>query len=168
MTRNFVARAILMLGLLITVVLLPIEVFAQNDAMAAINSARQQLIICYSSARQAEAAGANITSLTSVLNGAGALLSQSELAYSQGDFTSAQSLSSQVEEQLANFVSTANAMRETAARQQSFDFWVIIVGSIGGAVAVIVAGLAGWLVLKKRYMINQVEIEAGADEPSGD
>jgi len=54
----------------------PVTVLAQGDAAGAIASAKQQIIVCYDSARQAEAAGANISSLTSVLNDAGQLLSR--------------------------------------------------------------------------------------------
>lgn len=52
----------------------------QTDAAVAITSAKEQVVTCYQAAKDAEGAGANITSLTATLNDAGALLSQAELA----------------------------------------------------------------------------------------
>jgi hypothetical protein len=167
-TKQSINPAILLAITLIIFGLLPALAFAQDDAAAAIASARQQLVNCYDSARQAESAGANISSLTSVLNNAGQLLSQSELAYSQGDSDAAQSLASQVGQRLGNFVSDASALRDAAVQQQSFDFWVNIVGSVAGTIAVIVAGFIVWRFLKKRYAAGEVETEAQTDEPSGD
>ncbi len=167
MTKHFVVRAIFVLGLLAIAVLLPEVALAQNNA-ASITSARQQLIACYDSARQAEAAGANISSLTSVLNDAGDLLSRAELAYSQGDSSAAQSLVSQVGQRLSNVISDADALRDAALQQQNYEFWVEFVGSIVATFVVIAAGFGVWQLLKRRYKASQVETEAHVDEPSGD
>lgn len=73
------AAVIILLSL---VVIIPSPVWAnQADAETAISSAQATLLNCYNAAKQAEAAGANITVLVDALNEAGALLSQAELAY---------------------------------------------------------------------------------------
>jgi hypothetical protein len=167
-TKRPINPAILLAAVLIIFALVPAPAFAQDDAAAAIASARQQLANCYDSVRQAESAGANISSLTWVLNGAGQLLSKSELAYSQGDSAAAQSLASQVGQKLGSFVSDANALRDSTIQQQSFDFWENIVGSVAGTIAVIVAGFVVWRFLKKRYVTAEVKTEAQPDGPSGD
>ena len=150
--------------MLLFIVQLPVLAVAQQtDASAAITSAKQQFITCLDSAKQAEAAGANISSLTAVLNDAGGLLSRSELAYSQSDFGSAQSLASQCSQRLSNFISESNGLRDAAAQQRSYDFWVSFVGSIVGSFAVIVAGFVVWRFLKKRYPMAEVQ----ANESSG-
>jgi ABC-type phosphonate transport system ATPase subunit len=77
-------------------------------------------------------------------------LSQSELAYSKSDFTTAQNLAVQSSQSLANFVSEANGMRDAAAQQRSLDFYVKVVGSIAGAVVILIVGLAVWRLLNKR------------------
>ena len=167
MTKRSINPAILLVITLIIVGFHPILAFAQGDAAGAIASAKQLLVTCYDSARQAENAGANISSLTSVLNDAGDLLSRSELAYSQRDFDAAQSLASECSQRLGNFASEADALRSTAVQQRSFDFWVNIVGSAAGTVAVIVAGFLVWRVIKKRYVPVEAETEVQTDEPSG-
>lgn len=167
MAKHSVKRTILLLAPLILAGSFAIMAFAQDDASATIASARQQLITCYDSARQAEAAGANISSLTTVLNNAGNLLSRAELANSQGDYATAQSLASQCTQSLGNFASEAEALRSAAVQQGNLNFWVNIVGSVAGTVAVIIAGFVVWRVIKKRYGQVEVEAEVHADEPSG-
>src|SRR4030067_369207 len=82
------------------------------DAETAITSAKQQIVASYHAARDAERAGANITSLIDVLNDAGELLSRSELAYSMNDFDAARDFSVQCQERLTDFVSQANAIAQ--------------------------------------------------------
>jgi hypothetical protein len=126
-------------------------VLAQTDAAAAIASAKEQIVTCYQAAQNAEAEGANITSLTVVLNDAGALLSSAELAYSMKDFGAARDFAVQSVGQLGDFVSAANALKETAVQQQNLDFWINIVGSVVGTLAVLGGGYALWVVLSRRY-----------------
>jgi hypothetical protein len=149
--------------LLLSALFSPLSVFAErSDADSAIASAKQQLVICYKAAKAAEAAGANITSSTSLLNEAGALLSESELAYSKNDFATAQNLAVQSSQSLTIFVSQANALQASAAQQRSFDFWINVVGSIIGAIGAIVAGLIVFRYVGKRY----VQVEVDSDERS--
>jgi len=167
MAKHFVKRAILLLIALTFVGCLPIVVLAQGDASAVVATARQQLVASYDSARRAEAAGANISSLTSVLNNAGDILSRAELADSKGDFAAAQSFASQCTQSLSNFAAEAEALRSVAVQQGNLNFWVNIVGSAAGAVAVIVGGFVVWRVIKKRYGSVEAEAEVQAGEPSG-
>jgi len=164
LTKTNRRLAFLVAILLSSTVLLPSVVFAeQSSADSSIASARQQIVICYNAAKAAEAAGANITSLTSILNNAGSLLSQSELAYSKGDFSTAQTLAVQSSQSLANFVSKANAMQDVAAQQRTLDFYVNVVGSIIGTIVVVVAGFVVWRILSKR----QSQTGEQPDEPAG-
>jgi hypothetical protein len=155
--------------LLVALAMLAVPAFSQGDAAAAtIAAAKQQLVVCYDALKLAQSAGANITSLTSVLNEAGAMLSRSELAYSQGDFGGAQNWASQSIQRISGVVSEANALTVVASEQESFDFWVYFVGSIVGTVVVVVVGFVVWLVVKRRYV--PVEAETGREivESSGD
>jgi hypothetical protein len=138
--------------LLLPVIVVPsLVVSAQADAAAAIASAKEQIVTCYQAARDAEGAGANITSLTVVLNDAGSLLSRAELAYSMNDFDGALNLAVQSRTSLDNFVSESNALKETAVQQRNLDFWVNIVGSIVGTFAVLGGAFAVWVFLRRRY-----------------
>jgi hypothetical protein len=134
-----------------SIIILPSSVLAdQNEAAAAIASAKQQIVGCYQAAREAESAGANVTSLTAVLDDAGVLLSNSELAYSKDDFDTALSLAVQSRESLSNFVPQANTLKESAIQQRNLDFMVNIVGSVVGTFGVLGAGAAIWFLLKRR------------------
>ena len=123
----------------------------QTDAATAIASAKEQILICYQAAKEAEGAGANITTLVAVLNDAGTLMSRAEFAYSVSDFDTAHDLAVQSQSTLDNFISDANILRETGTQQRSQDFLINVVGSLVGAFAVVGAGIAAWIFLKRKY-----------------
>jgi len=129
----------------------PAVLAEQGEAASAITSARQQLVVCFQAAADAEGAGANITSLARVLNDAGALLSDAEFAYEYGDFDVARDLAVSSQAGLANLVSEANSLRDTAVQQGNYDFNVNIVGSIVGTLVVIAVGFAVWFLAKRRF-----------------
>ena len=143
---------LLLATVFIAVLSAPWVVWAQqNDAASAISTAQSKLMQCYDAARAAEAASANISVLTSRLNSAGLLLSRAELAYSNSDIVSAQSLAVQSQKELASFVSDANSLQSSAAQSRSFDFLLSIVGSVVGTVVVLVGSVVVWGLLKRKY-----------------
>jgi hypothetical protein len=148
--------------LLVISTFLPLAQADQTDAAAAMASAKEQILICYQSANGAEGAGANITALVAVLNDAGTLLSRAEFVYSIGDFDTARDLAIQSQTTLGDFISEANALKETATQQRDQDFLINVVGSIIGTFAVIVAGFVAWRFLKRKYEIDG----AHTSEPS--
>ncbi len=156
---RFVEPTVLLIMVLAVAALAPVVVFAQDDASGTIASAKQQLVVCYDAARRAESAGANVSSLTSVLIAAGNLLSHSEYAYSSGDLGNARNLAEQCIQALIGFTSEADSLRAAAEGEASFDFFVYFVGSIVGTVVVIFAGLVVWFVVKKRYVPVEQEVE---------
>jgi hypothetical protein len=136
----------------IAVLSVPSFVWAQqNDAISA---AQSKIVQCYDAAKAAESAGANISQLTLTLNDAGLLLSNAQLAYSKGDFSLALSLAVQSQNELANFVSDANALQTSASQSRTFDFLLNVVGSVLGTVAVLVGSFVVWRFLKRKYGIN--------------
>ena len=152
LTKRFVKCIILMATVLLSVASLPLSALAQSDAAGAISSAKQQIVVCFESVRQAEAAGANVSILAYVLIGAGDLLSRSELAYSRGDFGVAQNLAVQCSQRISQVVSEADSLRVAAVERRDFVFWVYFVGSIVGMFVVILVGLGVWLFVKRRYV----------------
>jgi uncharacterized Tic20 family protein len=145
-------KALLALILLLLVVVVPVPVWAsQEDAATAISSLKNTLLECYNAAKEAETAGSNITVIIGTLNEAGSLLSQAELAYAMKDFDVALSLALQSQNSLNNFIAEANALKETATQQQNQAFLINVVGSITGTFAVVVAGFAVWLLMKRKY-----------------
>jgi len=144
--------------LLLSVAVVESPVWAQDGAASAISSAKNTIISCYSAAREAEAAGANITTLTATLNTATSLLSQAEFSYSIADFDAAFDLASQSQSTLTSLVGEANALREAAAQQQNQDFLINVVGSIIGTFVVLVAGFAVWFFLNKKYETAEANV----------
>lgn len=161
LNKKFIKYAVPVVILILMAALPSVLVVAQ-DSSSVVSSARQQLISCYDAAKTAEAAGANISSLTSVLNEAGSLLSQSELAYSKGDFSTAQSLATQSSQRLGGFISMAGSLRDSAIQQSNYDFWINTVGSSVGALVVVLIGLQIWRVSNKRG----TRVEVLNDEPA--
>jgi hypothetical protein len=166
LTKLIVKLGIVTATALLFVAFMSSLAFAQGEAAGAIASAKQQLIVSYHSAKTAEAAGANTSSLTAVLNDAGDLLSRSELAYSQGNFADAQSLASQCAQTLSGLASTADVLRGEAEQRRSYDFWVNIVGSAVGTLIVLVTGVGVWLVVKRRHVPVEFEVEVQTDDSS--
>ena len=141
---------VIILFLFVTVVASPVWA-EQSIASTAISSANNRLLDCYNAAKEAEAAGANITALATTFNEAGSLLSKAELAYTANDFSASLNLATQSQNKLNNFIEEANTSREAAIQQQNNDFMINIVGSTIGTLAVIIAGFAAWRFLKKQY-----------------
>jgi len=150
---NLRKRTFFLIALLLFVIstFLPLARADQTDAAAAIASAKEQILICYQAAKEAEGAGANITALVAVLNDAGTLLSRAEFAYSVSDFGTARDLAIQSQSTLGDFVPEANTLKETATQQRNQDFLINVVGSIIGTFAVLGAGIAAWIFLKRKY-----------------
>ncbi len=147
----------IILLLFVTVVASPVWA-EQSNASTAISSAKNRILDCYNAAKEAEAAGANITALAATLNEAGSLLSQAELAYAANDFSTAVNFAVQSQNVLNGFVGEANALKETAVQQENQDFLINVVGSIIGAFVVIVVGGLLWLLLKRKYETAEVDV----------
>jgi hypothetical protein len=144
------------LSLLLAAVFISPASASQTSAATALSSAQNMLLNCYNAAKGAEAAGANITVLVGTLNEAGSLLSNAKLAYSKSDFETAQDLAVQSESKLDNFITEAYALRDTAMQQQNTEFLINVVGPLIGAFGVIIAGVAVWIFLKRKYGTDRV------------
>jgi hypothetical protein len=123
----------------------------QSSAGSEIALAQNKLVECYHAATVAEAAGANISSLTSKLNEAGSLFSQAEFAYSSGNFSGAYTLAFQSQNELSNFVYAANLLQSSASQKQSTDFLLNFVVPIIVAFAIIDVSAAVYVLLKHKY-----------------
>ena len=136
-------------------------VFAQQDSAAgAIGSAKQQLVVSYDAAAEAERAGANVTSLTFALNEAGVLLSKAKLAYSKSDFSASGDFAVQSRERLSGFVDEAAELKTAGELMRDTDFLINVVGSTMGTFIVVVVGIRVWFFLKRRY--GQAEEQGNA------
>ena len=130
---------------------------SEADAASAVANADQTVIGCYQSAANAEQAGANVSALLVTLDDAGLLLSEAHLALLNGSFDSASALAGQCVAMLEGFNGTADGLKSSALQAGFVDFWVNIVGSAVGAVAVLVGGFLVW-----RFLKGKKSVKAGA------
>ena len=124
---------------------------SEAEAASAIAATRERVVLCYGVVSGADEAGANVSSLLSVLDEAGWLLSKAELAYGKGDYDSALGNATSGLGKLDGFETDARRLRDSALWQRNWDFWVNFVGSGVGAVAVLVGGFLAWRFIKKKY-----------------
>jgi hypothetical protein len=123
---------------------------SESDSSSAIAQTEQRIEACYSAAADAAKAGANVTSLLTVLDGAGMNLSLARVAFQDGNFDYAYALAVQSNATLNGFEAQAASLRDTAAQQRYVDFAVNVVGSTVGTFTVIIIGLVIWFGLKRR------------------
>jgi len=154
LNKRTLALAVTIAFLVSAIAFTPSLVKAQSGAIA---SAQDRLNSCYEAAKQAEAAGANITVLQDTLNVAGTLLSKAQHAQSQGDAGGANNFAQQAQSALSGFESQANTLRDEASRQTQTSF-LIVIGSIAGTFAVIGVSIAVWMV-KTRNKPSLAEAE---------
>jgi hypothetical protein len=128
-----------------------------NSASSAISSAQNKIYHCYSAAKDAEAASANISSLTATLNQAGQLLDQAGLAYSKGDFDAASNYAQQSQAKLNSFLFDASTLKNAAAQQQTLNFYLGTVGSIGGAIAIVAIGILLWVRIQGKDAVTEAK-----------
>jgi 3-phosphoglycerate kinase len=124
---------------------------SENDAKDAITEAEKNIVLCYDAVAEADAAGANVTTLMATLNEAGALLSKAELSYKTGDFDSAINFTSQSQDKLNGFVMEAETLTEQAVQEHYWDFLITVGGSTVGTLAVVIGSFVVWRFLKKKY-----------------
>ncbi len=134
----------------IAVALFVSPVFAQqNSAQTAIASAQNNFKSCYDAAKQAQSAGANVTSLMVTLNDAAGLMSEAQLAYASNDYNAAYNYATQSQNVLNSFSSQATALQQNANNNDNQKFMVTIF-SIIGSVAILGAGTAVWIKLNRK------------------
>lgn len=136
--------------LLLTTSLFGSSVFAeQNGSPDAITSAQNTLKTCYEAAEQAQAAGANVTSLMDTLNDAAGLLTESELAYASNDYNSANNYPSQSQSALNGFTSQASALQQNAENSHNQSILTVIL-SVIGSIAILGVGIGAWVTLNRK------------------
>jgi len=128
-----------------------ISASTKDEAELAIKSSEERILECYLEALDAERAGADVKQLLIVLNEAGSLLAKARLAYREGDFSVAKNLAHQSLRRLDGFIERAEALRDAASREGFYDFMVNFVGSISGAVALVLFSFLLWRFLERKY-----------------
>ncbi len=130
----------------------PVQVLAtvEDDASSLITEAEQKVAECFKSLAGVDAVGANVISLYSVLNDAGNLLSEANLAYRQGDFSTALELASKCLEKLDGFIEEADSLMVTGIQNNYNDFLFNVVGSFSLTLVILGCGAVIWLLMSRK------------------
>lgn len=121
----------------------------QNSAQSAISSAQSSLKSSYDAVEQAQAAGANVTSLMATLNNAANSLSEAQLAYASNNYDSAYTYAIQSQNTLNGFSSQASALQQNAGNADNQNLMITVL-SIVGSTAILCSGVAAWAILNRK------------------
>ena len=148
MTKTQFFTGALLLVLLLSLSAVPFA-RGQGNAASAIDSARRTIQNCYEAVKEAESAGANVSTLMRTLNLAADQFSKAELAYVAQDYNAANAYASQSQNTLRGFIDQASALQRSVSEKNLQDTGVNTLLLLA-AVAVFVSGLSAWLVLYRR------------------
>ncbi len=125
-------------------------VFAQQEnSQTAIESAKKAIKDCYDGVKEAEALGANVTSLMVTLNSAAGLLSQAELAYASNDYNAAHNYATQSQSTLDGFTSQTATLKQNAINSQNENI-ALTIFSVIGSIALLCVGIGAWVSLSRK------------------
>jgi hypothetical protein len=145
---------VLLVSVLFSAAFFPLTFADQKSAKDAISAAKSSLLVCYSAAKQTEAAGVDVAPLVNTLNQANRLLMDAESAYSYNDVTRAYDLAVQSENQLVNFTAQTNAAKDAAGAGRTQN--LLVTGfSLVGSFVVVGVGVFLWIYLTKRNGANR-------------
>ena len=128
----------------------PAFCYSEDEARVAVEAAESKILSCYNATFEAEQAGANVSGLLQVLNGAGWLLSEAKLAYNNEDFDLAYECAVNCSQKLEGIAIQANSLKIEAEQAGYMDFLVNYVSSAVASVVVVVGGYAAWVYFKRR------------------
>ncbi|MGE5554700.1 MAG: hypothetical protein ACM3UY_00335 [Methanocella sp.] len=148
MTKKQFFFGTLLFVLLMSLFMTPLAV-CQEGAGSAIDSAQRAIQNCYQAAKEAESAGANVSSLMRTLNKAADLFSKAELAYVAQDYNAAYTYASQSQNTLNGFTDQASELQQSASAKTSQEAEANLLLLLA-SVVVFVSGLSTWLVLYRR------------------
>jgi hypothetical protein len=122
-----------------------------SEAGKAINQANQDLNAAYVKVAEADSAGADVSALMNELNSAGTYLSKANAAFNAGDYESASALATDCSNSVKGVESEAANLESYAQGAHDSMILLAVFVSAIGVVFVVVLGLMGWRLLKRRY-----------------
>jgi hypothetical protein len=122
----------------------------------------------YRSVVEAETAGANIADLLLRLNDSLSMLAKAQVQYRVGNLDQALSLANQCSDSLNGIEAGASIVKEAALSDGSRRILVSASLSASAVAAVLVSGLFGWVLFKRRFvrrvMGMKLEVQARESE----
>jgi hypothetical protein len=143
-------------SLLLTIVLLTLFPFhlqfaagqSANDN-SGITQTQTALSSAFASVKAAEAEGADVSTLTTILNEAGQLLTQAQLAYLAKDYNSAASLASASRSKINGISDLANNLKGEAVRSRGTSLVITVLLTLF-SLTIFSVGVAAWMLLGRK------------------
>jgi hypothetical protein len=141
------------------------RVLGSDEASVRIATADDSLQHAFKVVSDAEAAGGNVSSLMVELDEAGQYLAGAEMAYKNGDTSTATSLANACVDKAEAVASEAIALRDSASAISNAALLDNTIFSVGGAVMVILLLFFGWRLFKNHYLKRLLKMrpEAASD-----
>lgn len=117
----------------------------------------------YVAVLDAEQAGANVSVLLDKLNLAGDYLSEAYFWYHSGDSVTANRFAGMSRDAVVNVQNEALALMDAAKADGDAEFVALVVESIVGVVAVVALCSVAWIIFKRRYHGQVLELTSEVD-----
>jgi predicted PurR-regulated permease PerM len=156
--RKLIKISLTTLVLVSLFLILACPVYAQADeAQTKLQNADAKLKLAFDEVLEAEAAGANVTSLLEQINVAADLLAKAEIAYQTGDSNTVSANTASIMPIAQQVTTSAQTARETAISSAQTSLYTIVGLSVAGCFVFIVSLFLVWQWLKRRYVGNLLE-----------
>jgi hypothetical protein len=130
-----------------------------SGANAAIGQAERDLGSAYVAVAEAESAGADASALLNKLGSGGDFLSEAYAVFRVGDYGSASVLALKCSNAVEGVAGDATLLKTDAERAHRENFFFSVAVSIVGLVLLLVFGLLGWSLIKKRYFRRVLDMK---------
>jgi hypothetical protein len=129
------------------------------EASGAIDQAERDLGSAYVAVAEAEGAGAGVSTLLSELGSAADFLSEAYVAFRAGDYENARVLAVDCGNAVKGIAGDATLLKTDAERADRENFFFSVAESTVGLILLLVFGVAGWEMLKRRYLRRVLDMK---------
>lgn len=139
---------------------------SEDEATSALTNANEAVVSAYQVILEAEKTGANVSGLVGRLNEASVLLAEGQVALRTGDFEKAVRSANLGYEIGQNVKNQANELGGKAYGPWVMRLWLVMTGSLVGAIVVALVSFWGWRFFKRRYYerVLKMRPEVSPDE----
>jgi hypothetical protein len=131
----------------------------KDDALSKIEDAEKLICQAFEGVLEAEGAGANVSSLLVQLDSAGSFIDDARMRYRSGDFAGALQSANASIQSVEGFAEKVEQLKVSAANEYKERAFQIVATSGMGILVVILVTMACWLLIKRRYYRNVLNMK---------
>jgi len=128
-----------------------------DEALIAIDRADSAIVLAYRAVLEAEGAGANVSGLLEELNFGAEALATANMLYRVGNFGEAVNFADLCYDSVVGVAAKADEAVRLAEFEGKGQFYVTSAASTLGVCCVVLGGVFGWRVFKRRYFRRVLE-----------